>query len=97
MSSYPGAPLPRLSGILRTDNSSSPRKREPRACPWHEQGGKRLKSLGSRFRGNDEQRGAKVGCAELDYSLESGNPEAPRPLKPGPGSGPPPFAGVTKV
>ena len=34
--------------ILRTDNSLSPRKRGPR--------GKRLKSLGSRFRGNDEQR-----------------------------------------
>src|SRR5437868_11228568 len=61
--------------ILRTDNSSSPRKRGPRACPWHEQGGRRLKSLGSRFRGNDEQRGAKVGCAELDYSLLRGNDE----------------------
>src|SRR5438876_9085090 len=47
--------------ILRTDNSSSPRKRGPRACPWHEQGGKRLKSLGSRFRGNDEQRAQRQG------------------------------------
>src|SRR5690242_15740584 len=73
--------------ILRTDNSSFPRKRGPRACPWHEQGGKRLKSLGSRFRGNDEQRGAKVGCAELDYSLESGDPEPAPLLSPGAGSG----------
>src|ERR1700730_11463095 len=53
--------------ILRTDNSSSPRKRGPR--------GKRLKSLGSRFRGNDEQRAQRWDMRELDYSLASGDPE----------------------
>jgi hypothetical protein len=51
---------PRLPGegacreILRTDNSSSPRQRGPK--------GKRLKCLGSRFRGNDEQRAQRWIC-----------------------------------
>jgi hypothetical protein len=75
---HSGSLDPRFRGcqeVLRMDNSSSPRKLGPRACPWHEQGGKQLKSLGSRFRGNDEQRGAKIGCAELDYSLFRGGDE----------------------
>jgi len=40
---------------------SSPRTRGPR--------GKRLKSLGSRFRGSDEYQRARAKCGQLDYSL----------------------------
>jgi hypothetical protein len=39
--------------ILRTDQFVVPAKAGTQCWPWLEQGSKRLKSLGSRFRGND--------------------------------------------
>jgi len=62
-----------VSKFCEQTNPLSPRKRGPRACPWHEQG-QATEIPGFPLSRERRARGARAECAELDYSLESGNP-----------------------